>query len=80
MDRNRWWQISLAGSYTVEASYIFSIMLCVIMGVTILGFSIYREGASYIIEETVPEHRDSDELFRRIEWGKDAMESLTGRR
>ncbi len=72
----RFWRRSLSGSYTVEASYVFSIILLVIMSVMVLGFGIYAEGVTYITQELCPEHRDEVNLFRGMALGKEFIENL----
>lgn len=59
--------------YTVEASYVFSISFLILLSVTLLGFQVYREGVSYIQEETVTESRDAAEIFRNVTWAKELV-------
>ena len=67
--------VTLSGSYTVEASLVFSLILLIILSVVLLGFSIYSEGVSYV-RETVVEHRDSDGIFRMLSLGKDVLSTV----
>ncbi len=75
-EKGGFWARALSGSYTVEASYVVSIILLVIMSVTILGFGIYAEGVTYVTQELCPEHRDEVDLFRGIALGKEFLENL----
>jgi len=62
----------LQGSFTVEASMVFPIVLLIIEGTLLLGFQIYREGLEYV-DTVQPMEQQSAETFRMISFGLDVL-------
>ena len=69
------WKCTLAGSYTVEASWVVPILLFILEGAMMLGFQIYTESVDYT-DTVEPLEMHTAEQFRMLDTGGDIVEGF----